>query len=419
MDDESFNSSSCGNIVASLLKLEDFIRNKGYAGIDPYDALNSNIFKFIRNKYINLIATQILVYSPINIRPELGIREERNPKALGIILQAYCNMYKADLISIERFEHIYKELVDFLLENYSKGYSGFCWGYNFDWQDITRFSNKGLPSVVITSYIGNAFLDLFEIILDNKYLEIAKSCCDFILNDVNINKFDDDICFSYTPADKLVIHNANLLGASFMSRVYSITKDARLFDYSKKAIDFSISQQKDNGSWAYSLNLNDNKERYQIDFHQGFNLDSLCNFIKYAKPREDKYKNSLLKGAEFYLVNQFDNDGRSKWRWPKRWPIDIHHQAQGIITFSKIFEIYREERYIEAAGKIAAWTIKNMQGNEGDFYYQKWPLFTNKISYMRWGQAWMILALSTYIYQQKLKDKTNDQDSEQHGLRAI
>ena len=38
-----------------------------------------------------------------------------------------------------------------------------------------------------------------------------------------------------------------------------------------------------------------------------------------------------------------------------------------------------------------------MQDPSGFFYFQKWPLLTNKISYMRWSQAWMSLALATII----------------------
>jgi hypothetical protein len=39
-----------------------------------------------------------------------------------------------------------------------------------------------------------------------------------------------------------------------------------------------------------------------------------------------------------------------------------------------------------------------MQDKEGYFYYQIYPLIINKIPYMRWGQAWMLLALSTLDY---------------------
>ena len=36
----------------------------------------------------------------------------------------------------------------------------------------------------------------------------------------------------------------------------------------------------------------------------------------------------------------------------------------------------------------------------GYFYYQVTPYYKNKISYMRWSQAWMLLALSTLLQTQ-------------------
>ena len=50
--------------------------------------------------------------------------------------------------------------------------------------------------------------------------------------------------------------------------------------------------------------------------------------------------------------------------------------------------------------------IENMFDKKGFFYYQQWPFITNRISYMRWSQAWMFLALSSLI----LKMKENDEN---------
>ncbi len=38
-----------------------------------------------------------------------------------------------------------------------------------------------------------------------------------------------------------------------------------------------------------------------------------------------------------------------------------------------------------------------MQDPSGFFYYRKYPWFTNKIPFIRWGQAWMLLALSELV----------------------
>jgi len=41
--------------------------------------------------------------------------------------------------------------------------------------------------------------------------------------------------------------------------------------------------------------------------------------------------------------------------------------------------------------------IKNLYSGQGYFYYQKNKLFTNKISYMRWSNAWIYFAISSIL----------------------
>ena len=53
--------------------------------------------------------------------------------------------------------------------------------------------------------------------------------------------------------------------------------------------------------------------------------------------------------------------------------------------------------YLDFAKKITKWTIENMQSKKGNFYYQKYPLLTNKTNYLRWNQGWMLVALSTLV----------------------
>jgi N-acetyl-beta-hexosaminidase len=75
----------------------------------------------------------------------------------------------------------------------------------------------------------------------------------------------------------------------------------------------------------------------------------------------------------------------------------IHNQAQGIISFTQAGEFYNDRSLIQMADRIADWTIAQMQDREGYFYCTKGLLITNKIPYIRWGQAWMYLALATLL----------------------
>jgi hypothetical protein len=384
-------------ISQSLNDLIRYIQSHDYSGYDPYDALNGVKLGKLQNKFIKLAVTQFCVYSPINLRFFFKIEPEKNPKTIGLFLQAYCKLVKHGFIEKKDFDLVSRQLEEFLIHHRSEGYSEYCWGFNFDWQDQSRYAKKGLPTIVITSVIANAFLELYELTNDSQFLNIAQSSCQFLLKNLHITKTERGICFSYTPIDQYIVHNANALGAALLARMYSITNEENFFVHSKQAFDFLLSFQRDDGSWAYSVNLQTEKERNQIDFHQGFIIDSIYDFVINMKPEEEKYKNALMKGAEFYCQRQFDDKGRSKWRLPWRLPVDIHNQAQGIITCCKLYNILHDKKYIMTAEKIALWTIENMWDKNGFFYYQKLPFFTNKISYMRWGQAWMMLALATLL----------------------
>ena len=105
-------------------------------------------------------------------------------------------------------------------------------------------------------------------------------------------------------------------------------------------------------------------------------------------------KESIRKGGEYYL-RFFNEDGLSYWRYPNFWPVDIHNQAQGIITTGKLSLIWPE--YFETHDKILNITISKMQSQRGFFYRRLYPRFKDKIQYMRWSQAWMLLALSNSL----------------------
>lgn len=279
------------------------------------------------------------------------------------------------------------------MKNPSKGYSGFCWGYPFDWQSRV-FIPKGTPSGVVTSIAAHAFLDAYEILGEEKYLKVAKSCCEFILNDLNIDKVDEDkICFSYTPIDNFHVHNANLFSASTLLRTYTYLKKEEYKDFGIKAINFTVSHQNKDGSWYYWAPPD--KLLYRIDnYHTGFVLECL-NIGRRVLDDEFEYEEALRRGLEFYAKNLFLEDGTPKITHDAIYPIDIHSCAQAIITFSELADF--EPKYLNMAEKVAKWTIKNMQDEKGYFYYRIYKRYVDKTPYIRWGQAWMLRALSYLV----------------------
>jgi hypothetical protein len=325
-------------------------------------------------------------------RKLLGVKKQINAKAMALFARAYLNLYK------KRNDRRYLEkglyCLNWLLENQSKGYSGHCWGYPFHWQSRILFP-KGTPSGVVTSTAAHAFLDAYELLGEKKHLGVANGCCSFILNDLNTDEIgDDEVCFSYTPLDHFHVHNANLLSASVLLRVFTHTGEEKYRRSAISAMNFTVRDQNDDGSWYYW----GPPERPFIsidNYHTGFVLECL-NIGRRALRNQFDHLKALRKGLEFYGNNLFLKDGTPKLLHDSIYPIDIHSCSQGMITFSELADF--EPRYLSKAEKVAEWTIVHMQDKEGCFYHRICESQdVDKTAYIRWGQAWMIRALSYFI----------------------
>ena len=375
----------------SLSKLVTWIEKNNFKGYDPYDALNSD-YLLRNNKWMRLTSTVFFRISPINFRKIFKIKKGINPKAMGLLLSVYSHLSQKGIKNTESRQNL---IFDWLLANRCNRFSGYSWGYNFPWQNSTRLLDSGLPSVVTTAYVANGMLDYYISTQNSQALFAAEQACNFVIENLNKTFSGDSFCFSYTPIEKNIVHNANVLGASLLSRVSAHNGSRKLREHSTNSIDFTIDRQNNDGSWDYCIDPITGKGRVQTDWHQGFILDALADYIDNVKPSDTKYSEALLKGALYYKNKQFDDIGRCHWRLPQKWPIDIHNQAQGIITFSRLFE--KDKEYLSFASKVANWTINEMQDEEGFFYFQKWPFFINKIPYIRWSQAWMAISLTALI----------------------
>ena len=381
------------DLFSSHKQLQTYCESENFIGYDPYDTLNSFINFKMFGKWGGPIAIQIQKRNPINIRPLIGVKKGTNPKAIGLFLKSYSLLYNKtrETQYLKKAEWFF----NWLNTNYSGGYSGKCWGYNFDWANPNDYTSASTPSVVVTSFVVDGLFEYYKATKNNNAKEAIISASKYILQDIPITNFEEGICFSYTSLSKDCCYNASLLAAEVLAKTDYINNSLSNERIIEQAINFVLAKQHENGEWWYSYNPETNNERKQIDFHQGFILTSLFNLNNLRKKPDKRVVEAIKKGLHYYKNYQFFPSGRSLWRIPKKWPIEIHNQSQGIITFSKLKEFDQDQNKFEET--IAHWTIRNMQSKNGFFYYRKTPLFTNKISYMRWSQAWMFLALTELL----------------------
>lgn len=380
------------DVTAATQSLLTYVEKENFKGYDPYDTLNGWVPFHWLGKWGPAVATQIQKRNPINIRPLLGIKKDYNPKGMGLFLKAYCNLYRktGDQVYLDKAGWIFK----WLMAQYSRGYSGMAWGYNFPWASSSEYKEAFLPSVVVTGHVVDGIFAYYELTKDESARQALISAAAYVSGDIPVTEFETGISFAYTHRSKGACYNASLHAAEIILRaclVQGVQPDERI----DQAVRFVLSKQKADGSWYYSYNPETSTERKQIDFHQGFVLVSLHHIKQYCDFLQDDITRAIEKGLTFYRNEQFLPSGQSLWRLPKKWPVEIHNQAQGIITFSLLKDYHPGN--LDFADIISRWTIDHMQDPSGFFYYRKYPWFTNKIPFIRWGQAWMLLALSELV----------------------
>lgn len=376
-------------ILNILLKLLDYCRKNDWAGFDPYDALNSRLFDhtpFSKSRICRIAFTQIMKRLPINIRPLLLVQAEQNSKAIALFLTAFLKLERLGLIAEKNLVGM---MVERLIALRSPNTTYWCWGYNFPWQGRTVLTPKWAPNLVCTTFVANALIDAYEEKHDSRCLEMAISAAEYILKQLYWTEGDTTAGFSYPiPSIRTPVHNANFLGAALLCRIYRHCGEETFLEAALKVARYSAAKQHVNGSWDYGES---SKQRWTDNFHTGYNLCALHSIVQNARTSE--FESNIRSGLEFYRRHFFREDGAPNYFHDCVYPIDIHSAAQSIITLLELKDFDR--RNIDLAQSVFNWTMKNMWDTDGYFHYQVLPLYKNKISYMRWSQAWMLLALSS------------------------
>src|SRR4029078_1114348 len=148
--------------------------------------------------------------SPADLRALMRVPAERNAKGIALFTLAQIANHRR--VKTAESEAGVREFIAGLLAMKVDGYSGACWGYNFDWQSRNFFAPRGTPTIVPTAFAARAMIET-----ENKE---ARSVCDFIMNDLPWTvDTETEVCFSYAPNTNTRIFNASLLAAEVLASV--------------------------------------------------------------------------------------------------------------------------------------------------------------------------------------------------------
>jgi hypothetical protein len=376
-------------------ELLSWCRQHDFAGHDPFDALNSRLFQatpLAKSRSARLIWTQLVKRSPADFRVLARVPAERNAK--GIALFALSQIANYRRVKTEECAVQAQSLLLELLSMKLDGYSGACWGYNFDWQSRNFFAGRNTPTIVPTAFAARALIEAAHDLQDlrDECLRTVRSVCDFILQDLPRSVDNEsELCFSYAPNSDTRIFNASLLAAEVLASVGKLTGERELCEAAERATRYVVNNQRKDGSWLYG---SDPRQSWVDNFHTAYVLLSLKRIIDVSSFGSE-FQPGLARGYEFWKNNFFLAEGWPKYYHDDPYPADAHAAASAIVTFLECREL--DTNASKLAQSVASWTIQNLRDSRGFFYYQRRRFYTVRKPYMRWTQAWMLYALARLL----------------------
>ncbi len=386
-------SMTDNKIENAFNELFAWCRARNFAGHDPFDALNSRIFKvtpFTNSRTARLIWTQLCKRSPVNLRPLARVPAGRNAKGIALFaLAALANYRRQKNVEAESEA---RDLLDELIDLQLAGYSGAAWGYNFDWQSRHFFAPRGTAMIVPTAFAVRALIDGAETLGERQYLELAHSSCEVVTKDLNRScETSDEVCFSYSPIDQTCVFNASLLAAEMLALAGAVLQQAEFSELAVRAARFVVNRQRPDGAWPYGAGSN---QSWVDNFHTAYILQSLDRIIEHCAEAR-VFAPALALGYRFWRERFFLADGWPKYYDDALYPADTHSGATAILTLLQLQRLDPNARSLAQA--IAAWLIENMRDGEGFFYSQRHRFYRNRVPFMRWSQAWMAYALARLL----------------------
>ena len=378
-------------VYSSLRKVERWIEDHGYQAYEPFDGLSSPLRRLTFGSiFFDRLLMQAVRQSPINLRPLVGIKPLPSTKGRGYMAAGYVTMYR--LTADPEYRRKAVACLDWLMAHKSPKFREYSWANHFAFASRGGRYSEHESIIVWTAIIGQAFLDGYEAFGDARYLDVADSASRWILA-LPRERTESGTCLSYYAIGQSSIHNANMLGAAMLARMWRHSGRRELLDAATEAMRYSCSRQRPDGSWWYA----EAPKYHWIDnFHTGYNLDSLKTFIESTGDRT--YYDGMLRGLDFYKRHFFEPDGTPRYYHERTQPIDSQCAAQSIETLARFAELDRES--LELAQRVAAWTIGNMQARDGHFYYRRYPLLTAKAPMLHWAQATIYRGLTELVSRQ-------------------
>ena len=383
-----------------LNQIDAWFEQHGTVGPDPFDIKTHPLIRSLQKyKGPRRCATLACDIFPHASRRLLRIAPTDNPKTHALLALGGLRLFQVtrDECWLEKA----RTALDWLLAHPSASFAGLCWGYPFAVTGQGLNTPPGTPVAVISAIAGEAFALAHEVTGDERLLASIRSIARFMLGDLpRLDGPDGTHCFGYTPGDHRRVHNANLLVVEHLIHAARLAGMEECLDPAMPALAFSLKAQREDGAWPYGYHAEgDPYEAGLLNLvdhhHTGFVLRSLHaieTLIPGSVPAD-----VLERGYRFYKTRLNGPFGMPVNDYG-RFPVDIHACAEAILCPSVLSERFGSSCWTPAFHAMR-WAHQFLRDpRTGAPWHRYYPMHVSRITFPRWGAAWVFRALAEYLY---------------------
>ena len=386
-------AQSQGDHVGATLRTRHRMKADDLKGFDPYDALLSPVFRLplLRSNWVARFGLQqVILRSPVNLRPVLRTPKQLNAVTAGLYVQGLADLADANLIDSGEAAAEAAAWIAELRRLRSSGWSGTCWGYPFPWEGRrgAHRTPTDFPTVVATGMILNGLHRAWKVFGIDEARELVADGAGFVLEDLNVVDGDERaFCWSYSPADHQAVLNATMKGTRLLAQAEDAGAGlgAEVMAKAAASARYVSEHQQADGGWPYAVA--GDPRSWRDSFHTAYILECFDTFQ--ALTQDEQFNATITRGWEHYRSTFFTEDLVPRYFDTADEPLDPTAVGQALLTLARFGDIDGAQGIVNA--------VMGPLGNpDGSFRYR--PRGSRGraggVHYMRWSTAWMFVGLA-------------------------
>ena len=384
-----------------LLNYTNWLSSYGESSVDYqtfYAGRIGGLAKTLYYRYPRLgiaaVAPMVFCEAFIPSARHLFYRRVRFPIADAHFAMGFAFLYEAtsDFHWFQRAIHFLKSLEETRCADFRE----YCWGYPFDWVTVNNgMIKRGTPLITTTPYAYEAFLQVYKLEPEDKWLRILESIARHVSSDIkDFSTSETASTCSYTPYDR----GGEINSAAYRS--FLLTSASKLFSndtywkIAERNLNFVLQNQNADGSWYYAV---DGVRDFVDHYHSCFVMKSLAKI--HSLTGHEGCLDALLRGVDYYMANLLAGDGlpRPFSKAPrlivyKRELYDCAECINLCLLLRDRFPQLNETLKTVVNGIMDKW-VKG----DGSFRSRRLHLGWDNVPMHRWGQSQMFRSLAYYV----------------------